>query len=77
LCYHCSASLEASMKDMGVTSIRLPEALLRRLDNWREGCVDEEDRPMTRSAAIRILVKRGMMEDAVCAWGSLPYGDRK
>ena len=63
LCYLRSASLEASMEDMGVTSIRLPEALLERLDKWRAGRLDDEGRQMTRSAAMRHLVMRALDRD--------------
>ena len=63
LCYLRSASLEASMEDMGVTSIRLPEALLERLDKWRAGRLDDEGRQMTRSAAMRHIVMRALDRD--------------
>jgi metal-responsive CopG/Arc/MetJ family transcriptional regulator len=52
------------MEDMGVTSIRLPEALLRRLDEWRAGRLDDEGRQMTRSAAMRHLVMRALDREA-------------
>jgi Arc/MetJ-type ribon-helix-helix transcriptional regulator len=52
------------MSGMDVTAIRLPDPVVRRIDEWRSGRLDSEGRPVSRSAAIRLLLMAALDRDA-------------